>query len=154
MHIYKVEVCRCILIFFFNWVKDQQRRLFFSKEKLFNTIIHRYTESTIDYPFHFYKVVSFFPLWLIFCFCVLPQKIEQPHSWAVQTVKNVHNKNLVHPHIFCMERNYLCDESISNLIEYLVILKNEIKHSQCEKKCWEILFFCLFGIKVLSINKK
>lgn len=33
-------------------------------------------------------------------------------------------------------------------------IENEIKHSQCENKCWEILFFCLFGIKVLSIKKR
>lgn len=37
--------------------------------------------------------------------------------------KCTYDKNLVHPRIFCMERNYLCEESISDLIEYLVILK-------------------------------
>lgn len=32
-------------------------------------------------------------------------------------------------------------------------IEHEIKHSKCENKCWQI-FFCLFGIKVLRIDKK
>lgn len=69
--------------------------------------------------------------------CLVTEKIEQIYSRAVQIVKNVHmsKKSSSSLHFFCMERNYLCAESISNLIEYLVILKNEIKHSQCENKC-------------------
>lgn len=47
-----------------------------------------------------------------------------------------------------VRREYLKFDWIFSNIEH------EIKHSQCENKCWEILFFCLFGIKVLSINKK
>lgn len=36
---------------------------------------------------------------------------------------------------FCMKSYYLCDKSISNSTEYLVIFENEIKQSQRENKC-------------------
>lgn len=106
--------------FLFDLVKDQLTRLFSP-----STIINWYTESTIDYLLHFYRGSLFSFLPLIFCvFFFSPQKNRTtPPLSCTDCEKCTYHKNLVHPRIFCMERNYLCEESISNLIEYLVILK-------------------------------
>lgn len=61
------------------------------------------------------------PHLLFLCFATEGQ--TSPSLTCTACEKCTYDKNLVHPHIFCMERNYLCEESISNLIEYLVILK-------------------------------
>lgn len=86
--------------------------------------------------------------------CYASDDQTTPSLSCTDCEKCTYHHDLVHPCIFF----FLYGEKLLVRREYLkfdwIFSNMEIKHSQCENKCWEILFFCLFGIKVLSINKK
>lgn len=126
--------------FLFRFGQRPAKKVVFWKEKVWSTIIHGYTESTIDYLLHFYKVVSLFfsPLWLIFCFCVL--------FWVFFHHRRSNNST---PELYRLWKMYIGQKSSSpshflygeKLLvwrEYFEFdwifsnIENEIKHSQCE----------------------
>lgn len=147
------RVRACCYVFYLLWDLVKEPRIFlfffFRWKNMWSTVILWYTGSTIELSVVFFPTPSLADhLWL----CYATDDQTTPSLSCTDCEKCTYHHNLVHPCFF------LYGEKLLVRREYLkfdwIFSNMEIKHSQCEIKCWEILFFCLFGIKVLSINKK
>lgn len=146
-----VKVCWCV--FNFSYQSGQRARLFFS----FTPMRNCKASSSFDTQEAQLTICSFFSPALFDRSSVIVLHHRRSHNSTPELYRLW--KMYIRPQPGSPLRFFLYGEKLLVRREYLKfdwIFSNIeiITHSQCENKCWEILFFCLFGIKVLSINKK